>query len=78
MGSYTPDEDIHVNYPLAFQQAFLKVLKTRPGATFRDIHLSGRLVVQDQDRSLWFMAAQRKLKVRPPKAHLPSRPHQIF
>lgn len=63
MGSYAADEDVHVNYPLAFQQAFLKVLDTRPGAAFRDIHLSGHFVVQDQDRTLWFLPAQRKLKV---------------
>ena len=65
MGTYAADEDVLMNYPLAFQQAFLRVLKTRPGARFCDIHLSGRFVVQDQERSLWFLPAQRKIKVRP-------------
>ena len=64
MGSYSADEAIHLDYPHIFQKSFLKVLKARPeGARFRDIHLSGRLVVQDQDSSLWFMPAERKVKV---------------
>jgi hypothetical protein len=80
MGTYAADEDVLLKYPLAFQHAFLNVLKTRPGARFRDIHLSGRFVVQDQERSLWFLPAQRKIKVRSkqpsPPTYLTSNPPQ--
>lgn len=66
MGAYNADERIHVDYPHNFQGSFLKVLKGRPeGARFRDIHLSGRLVAQDQEKSLWFMPRERKVKVSP-------------
>lgn len=64
MGAYNAKENIHIDYPRTFQESFLKVLKARPeGSKFRDIHLSGSLVVQDQDTSLWFMPAGRKVKV---------------
>lgn len=66
MGAYKADQAVHVDYPLAFQQAFLKVLESRPERPkFRDIHLSGRFVEQDQDKSLWFLSEQRKIKVAP-------------
>lgn len=64
MGAYNPGEAVHIDYPRTFQQSFLKVLKARPGGPkFRDIHLSGTFVVQDQDSTLWFMSAERKVKV---------------
>lgn len=65
MGAYKADRAVHVDYPLAFQQAFFKVLEQHPERPrFRDIHLSGRFVEQDQDKSLWFLSEQRKMKVR--------------
>ena len=64
MGAYKVDQAVHVDYPLAFQKAFLKVLESHPERPrFRDIHLSGRFVEQDQEKSLWFLSAQRKMKV---------------
>lgn len=72
MGSYDANEAIHVEYPHTFQHSFFKVLKARPEEPkFRDIHLSGRLVEQDQDRKLWFMPAERKVKVRTYSPHIP-------
>jgi hypothetical protein len=53
----------NLDYPLAFQNSFIKVLEPRTGkAPFRYIHLSGKFVEQDQDRSLWLLEVPRKTK----------------
>jgi hypothetical protein len=53
-----------LEYPLAFQDAFIQVLESRAGKSpFRYVHVSGKLVEQDQSKSLWFLNAPRKNKV---------------
>src|SRR5688572_16901007 len=64
MGSSDRDSAVNLDYPLAFQQAFVKAIENRPDtARFRYIHVSGGLSEQDQTKTLWFMPAARKIKV---------------
>jgi hypothetical protein len=59
---------VNLNYPLAFQAAFLKCLRSNfstassSPARFRYVQLSGAFCVQDQDKDLWFLSAPRKIK----------------
>lgn len=49
---------------MAFQTSFVKTVGQRVGKfPFRYIHLSGKLVEQDQDKPLWFLPVPRKTKV---------------
>jgi hypothetical protein len=58
------DRGPNLEYPLAFLDAFIKVLEPRNGKEpFRYIHLSGKFVVQDQSKPLWLLEAPRKIKV---------------
>ncbi|CEJ62161.1 hypothetical protein PMG11_10669 [Penicillium brasilianum] len=63
LGSLSPTHKVDVEYPLAFQEAFIKrrSLQEIP-AEFRYVHVSGKLVEQDPDRKLYFLDAQRKTK----------------
>jgi len=64
LGTSDNNRAANLDYPLAFQNSFIKVLEPRAGKSpFRYIHLSGKLVEQDQDRSLWFLPVPRKAKV---------------
>lgn len=66
MGDYVGSEDVTLQYPLAFQNAFIKIrTQSPPGEKlpFVYVHLSGKLSVQDQSQSLYFMQNPRKLKV---------------
>ncbi|CAI6090960.1 unnamed protein product [Clonostachys chloroleuca] len=65
MGDYVGSEDVTLQYPLAFQNAFIKIrTQSPPGEKlpFVYVHLSGKLSVQDQSQSLYFMQNPRKLK----------------
>ncbi|CAG9956239.1 unnamed protein product [Clonostachys rosea f. rosea IK726] len=65
MGDYVGSEDVTLQYPLAFQNAFIKIrTQSSPGEKlpFIYVHLSGKLSVQDQSQSLYFMQNPRKLK----------------
>lgn len=56
---------IELDYPLAAARAFAAHLAPRlptGGPPFRFVHLSGRLVVRDQDAALWLMSGPRRLK----------------
>ena len=67
MGSSDGNPDVDLEYPMAFQRALIKDRETHCGADvprFTHVHLSGRFVVQDQDASLYFLSARRKIKVR--------------
>ncbi|KAJ5381125.1 uncharacterized protein N7496_003553 [Penicillium cataractarum] len=63
LGSLSPTQKVDVEYPLAFQEAFIKrrSLQETP-AGFRYVHVSGKFVEQDPDRKLYFLDAQRKTK----------------
>ncbi|VUC33424.1 unnamed protein product [Clonostachys rosea] len=65
MGDYVGSEDVTLQYPLAFQNAFIQMrTQASPGEMppFIYVHLSGKLSVQDQSQSLYFMQNPRKLK----------------
>ncbi|KAF2261383.1 hypothetical protein CC78DRAFT_619437 [Lojkania enalia] len=67
LGTSDGNEDANINYPLAFQEAFLRILKNMKdgnGKRFRYIHISGAFVEQDQSRSLLFYANPRRVKGR--------------
>jgi hypothetical protein len=64
MGTNTPEPGPNKDWPLAFQTAMCKARDARSSTTrFRFVALSGKLVEQDQDAGLWFLAETRKLKV---------------
>jgi hypothetical protein len=64
LGTSNSNRGPNLEYPLAFLDAFVKVLEPRNGKSpFRYIHLSGKFVVQDQSQPLWFLEAPRKIKV---------------
>ncbi|CAH0017402.1 unnamed protein product [Clonostachys rhizophaga] len=66
MGDYVGSENVTLQYPLAFQNAFINI-RTQSSSgeklPFIHVHLSGKLSVQDQSQSLYFMQNSRKLKV---------------
>jgi hypothetical protein len=63
LGTSDNSQTANLEYPLAFQDSIIKVLEPRTGkAPFRFIFLSGKLVEQDQNRSLWFLPIPRKTK----------------
>jgi nucleoside-diphosphate-sugar epimerase len=62
MGTSDANKDTNYNYIIAFQQAFRAVLPSTRRNRFRYVLVSGALVEPDQDKSLWFMPAARKLK----------------
>ncbi|KAM0548432.1 hypothetical protein ACHAPJ_009918 [Fusarium lateritium] len=63
MGSYRGNVNVDMEYPLAFQKAFVPLLEKQPKRPqFRFIHLSGKFVIQDQDAKLWVNDMPRKLK----------------
>ncbi|KAF4342739.1 hypothetical protein FBEOM_3323 [Fusarium beomiforme] len=63
MGSYRGNVNADMEYPLAFQFAFVTLLEKQPKREpFRFIHLSGKWVVQEQDAKLWVNDYPRKLK----------------
>jgi len=63
LGTSDNSRAANLDYPLAFQNSIIKVLEPRTGkALFRYIHLSGKFVEQDQDRSLWLLPVPRKIK----------------
>ncbi|KAM0330027.1 hypothetical protein ACHAQA_004197 [Verticillium albo-atrum] len=67
MGTYDNDNvTVNLEYPVAFQKAFAKLLQLeRPsGPRFRFILLSGKFVRQDQDQRLYFLEQARKIKGR--------------
>ncbi len=68
MGTYDANREVNLEYPLAFQEAFVKVLQSSSSErqAFRYVHLGGRLTEQDQDRSLFFLSETRHLKVYKP------------
>lgn len=68
LGSLSPTHKVDVEYPLAFQEAFIKrrsqtQMQTQKPADFRYVHVSGKFVEQDSDRKLYFLEVQRKTKV---------------
>ncbi|QPC70327.1 hypothetical protein HYE68_001079 [Fusarium pseudograminearum] len=63
MGSYRGNVRVDMEYPLAFQSAFVPLLEKQPKRPrFRFIHLSGKFVIQNQDAKLWVNDYPRKLK----------------
>ncbi|KAF2670417.1 hypothetical protein BT63DRAFT_439460 [Microthyrium microscopicum] len=65
LGTSDNNQGPNLEYPVAFQDAFVQVLEPRNGkAPFRWIQLSGKFVVQDQSAPLWFLETPRKTKGR--------------
>lgn len=64
MGSYSGDVKADLEYPFAFQEAMVRVLKPT-GRQFNYVQLSGKFVRQDQDTKLWWGNEPRKIKVQP-------------
>jgi hypothetical protein len=67
MGSYDGNVLVDYDYPVAFQESFVRVVleqNASPPRPFRFVLLSGKFVTQDQDKSLCFLDQPRKLKVR--------------
>ncbi|KAJ4358856.1 hypothetical protein N0V95_002709 [Ascochyta clinopodiicola] len=64
VGTYDYNEDVNLNFPLAFQKQLVKRLQVRTGAIakFRFVLLGGAFVEPDQERTLYFLGAQRRLK----------------
>lgn len=68
MGTYDLNQDVNLDYPLAFQEAFAKRLIATPRIhqgrkdKFKFILLSGAFVEPDQSRTLYFLWDQRKMK----------------
>ena len=62
MGTSDANKDTNYNYILAFQEAFGRVLPRARQHRFRYVLISGALVEPDQDKTLYFMEAARKLK----------------
>lgn len=64
MGTYTADPGPNLEYPMAFQEQFVKLMTPRTDKNkFRFVFLSGKFVEQDQNKSLWFYWDARKVKV---------------
>ncbi|KAI8714098.1 hypothetical protein NCS52_01129100 [Fusarium sp. LHS14.1] len=61
MGSYGGDVQADLEYPFAFQEAMVRVLKPT-GRQFNYVQLSGKFVWQDQDTQLWWGSGPRKIK----------------
>lgn len=61
MGTYNWDPVVELEYPEAFQQALLKVLDGTK--TFRYVYLGGAFTETDQEKSLWFLAKGRHIRV---------------
>ncbi|KAM0287751.1 hypothetical protein ACHAQH_000282 [Verticillium albo-atrum] len=67
MGTYDNNNvTVNLDYPVAFQEAFSKILQEeRPaGPKFSFILLSGKFVRQDQEARLYFLEEARKIKGR--------------
>lgn len=62
MGSYGGDVQADLEYPFAFQEAMVRVLKPT-GRQFNYVQLSGKFVWQDQETQLWWGNVPRKIKV---------------
>ncbi|KAH8892088.1 hypothetical protein GQ53DRAFT_863780 [Thozetella sp. PMI_491] len=63
MGTYDGNTVVDMEYPIAFQKAFVRMLERhahRP--KFRYIHLSGRLTEQNQSKPLCLLPEARKIK----------------
>jgi hypothetical protein len=69
MGTIAGNKTLEIDYPLAFGNAFSKILPA-PDKKFRYIHLSGAATEGDQERSLWFKGEMRKMKVTSSKVSL--------
>lgn len=63
IGTYNWDPVVEIEYPEAFQEALLKVLDVKK--TFRYIYLGGAFIEPDQEKSLWFFAKGRHVRVCP-------------
>lgn len=63
IGTYHWDPVVEIEYPEAFQQALLKILDAKK--TFRYIYLGGAFTEPDQEKSLWFFAKGRHVRVCP-------------
>ncbi|KFA60324.1 hypothetical protein S40285_07665 [Stachybotrys chlorohalonatus IBT 40285] len=65
LGDWEGQPEVVLDYPLAFQNALINLRRrTADGEqrSFRYVHLSGKLTEQDQSKSLYFFAENRKLK----------------
>jgi len=62
LGTYNGGEAIEVAYPVAFCNALSQVQGDTSGTPFRLVFLSGALVVNDQNASLWLFSIPRKAK----------------
>lgn len=65
VGTYNLNEDVNLNFPLAFQHALAKWLvgsSKTSSRKFRFILLGGAFVETDQSRTLYFLWGQRKMK----------------
>jgi putative NADH-flavin reductase len=62
LGTSDANKDTNYNYIVTFQEAFCKVLPVPRANRFRYVLVSGALVEPDQDKTLYFMPAARKLK----------------
>ena len=63
IGTYNWDPVVEIEYPEAFQKALLKTLDVKK--TFRYVYLGGAFTEQDQEKTLWFFAKGRRVRVRP-------------
>ena len=64
MGTYDANRAVNLEFPYSFQTSFSKVMHNRLGKRrFRYVYLSGRLVEQDQTKTLWLLPEARKIKV---------------
>lgn len=65
LGTPTAGREVHFDYTLAAVHAFFSALTPalgEKGQRFRHIQLSGAFTEKDQDRSLWFLGATRKMR----------------
>lgn len=64
MGTSNDNVAVNLDYPVAFLEAFERLLVKSPERPpFRYVLLGGMFVTQDQDASLWFLEKTRKQKV---------------
>lgn len=65
IGTHDGSRVVNFDYPMTFQTSFARALKAyQDNPHFRYIYLSGGLVEQDQNKTLFFYNDSRKIRVR--------------
>lgn len=62
IGTYNWDSVVELEHPEAFQNALVKVLDVEK--TFRYVYLGGAFTETDQEKTLWWLAKGRRVRVR--------------